>query len=84
MTVSFVHKCGWAGEISVEVLAAMNLETIDSGIATLDDVVSGLRVLDESFRISLIFGGAFVALLAVLILLLSFCLLVTELRKGRQ
>ena len=62
----------------------MNLETIDSGIATLDDVVSGLRVLDESFRISLIFGGAFVALLAVLILLLSFCLLVTELRKGRQ
>ncbi len=67
----------------MEVLAAMNLETFDSGIATLDDVATGLRVLDESFRISLILGGAFVALLAVLVLLLSFCLLVTELRKGR-
>ncbi len=62
----------------------MNLETFDSGIATLDDFATGLRVLDESFRISLIFGGTFVALLAVLVLMLSFCLLVTELRKGRQ
>ena len=83
MTVSFVRKCGWAGEISVEVLAAMNLETFDSAIATLDNVATGLRVLDESFRISLILGGTFVALLAVLVLLLSFSLLLTELQKAR-
>ena len=61
----------------------MNLETFDSGIATLDGVVSGLRVLDESFRIFLIFGGAFVALLVVLVLSLMVCLLVAELQKAR-
>ena len=61
----------------------MNLETFDFGIATLDDVATGLRVLDESFRISLILGGTFVALLAVLVLLLSFSLLLTELQKAR-
>ncbi len=61
----------------------MNLVTFDAGITTVDDVVAGLRVLDESFRIALIFGGAFVALLAVLVFFLSFYLLVTELQEAR-
>ena len=68
----------------MDVLAAMNLETFDSGITTLDDVVSGLGVLGECFRTFLISGGTFVALLAALVLLLSFSLLVTELRKSRE
>ncbi len=62
----------------------MNLEMFDSGITTMDNVVTVLEVLSESFRIFLWLGGAFVALLAVLAFFLSFCLVVTESQKARR
>ena len=84
MTVYFARNCGWAGEISVEVLAAMNPLTFDAGIATMDDVKMGIQVLDESFRFFVILGGVFVGFLAVLVFSLYIALLVTELRKARR
>ena len=68
---------------SLEMLAVMNLVTLDGSIPTMDAVETSLRVLDESFRVSLIYGGALVSLLAVLVLSLTVCLLVTELQKAR-
>ena len=62
----------------------MNVETVDSGRTTVDYVVSVLGVLDESFGIFLPLGGAFVALLAVLVFFLTFCLIVTELQEARR
>ncbi len=44
-----------------------NLVAFDGGSATVDDFEMGIRVLDESFRISVIFGGVFVPFL------LSWC-----------
>lgn len=68
----------------MKLLATISPVTLHGSIATMDDVETGLRVLDESFRISLIFGGAPVALFAVLALSLYAGLLVAEFRKGRQ
>ena len=50
----------------MKLLATTSLVTLDGSIAIMDNVETSLRVLDESFRVSLIFGGALVALLAVL------------------
>ena len=69
----------------------MNLETFDFGIATVDNVETGLRVLDESFsilllmleepvRIFLILCGV----LAAVALALYVGMLVAELQKARQ
>ena len=55
-----------------------------AGIAAVDGVEMGIQVLDESFRISVIFGGVFVGFLAVLVFSLYIALLVTELRKSRR
>ncbi len=69
----------------MKLLATTTLTTLDGGIATMDDIETTIRVmLDESFRVSLILGGVFVALLAVLVLTLMVCLLVTELQKARR
>ena len=65
----------------MRLLATTNLVPLHGSIAIMDDVEVGLRVLDESFRISLIFGGALVALFAVLALSLYVGLLVAELKK---
>ena len=65
----------------MNLLMVSSLVTSHGSVATVDDVNMGLRVLDENFRDSLILGGALVALLAVLVLVLYTCLLVTELQK---
>ncbi len=68
----------------MKLLATTNLVALYGSMAIMDDVVTALRALDESFRVSLIFGGALVPLLAVLVFSLSVCLLVAELQKARQ
>ncbi len=67
--------------MSVEQLLAMNFLTSDPGAATQDEVETGLWVLEEAFEMSMILGGTLVAMLAILVLLLSSCLFVTELRS---
>ena len=68
----------------MKLLATTNLVTWHGSIATMDDVETAFRALDESFRITLIVGGALFVLLAVSVFFLYGCLLVAELRKGRQ
>ncbi|MCH8244167.1 MAG: hypothetical protein IH897_16385 [Planctomycetes bacterium] len=68
----------------MKLLATTSLVTLDGSIAIMDNVETSLRVLDESFRVSLIFGGALVALLAVLALAPYVSVLVAEFRKARQ
>ena len=51
----------------MQVLATTNLVPLHGSIAIMDDDEAGWRMLDESFGISLSFGGAIVALLAVLV-----------------
>ena len=68
----------------MKLLATSNLVTLHGSIATMDDGETQLRVLDESFRIALVFGGAIVFLFAVLALAIYVCLLVSELQKGRR
>ncbi len=69
----------------------MNIVTFDAGIGTVDDVETGLRVLDESFsilllmleepvRIFLILCGV----LAAVALALYVGMFVAELQKARQ
>ena len=65
----------------MKLLATTNIVPSHGSIAIMDDGEAGQRVLDESFIISLILSGALVALLAVLVLVLYTCLLVTELQK---
>ena len=65
-------------------LATTDLVPLHGTLVTMDDFETGRRLVDESFGISLILGGAIVALLGVLVFVLYTCLLVTELQKVRQ
>ncbi len=68
----------------MKLFTTTNLVTFAVGIAAVDDVETGIQVLDECFEASLIFGGVFVALLAVLVVSLYIAMLVTEFRKARR
>ena len=68
----------------MNLLLTISPVTLHGSMAIMDDVETGLRVLDESFRVSLIFGGALVALLAVLALAPYVSVLVAEFRKVRH
>ncbi len=61
-----------------------NLVTIDAGIVTVDDVVTGIPMIYENIRISVIFGGVCVALLAVLVFSLYVSLFDAEFRKASR
>ena len=83
--VRWSRRAGIDGQVKspMKLLATTTLTTWDGSIATMDDIETTIRVLDESFRVSLILGGVFAGLLAVLVFSLYVALLVTELRKSR-
>ena len=68
----------------MKLFSMTSLVAFNIGNATAVDVEMGIRVLDESFRISVIIGGVFVTFLAVMVFFLHVGLLVTEFRKVKR
>ena len=68
---------GRGDETPMNLLMVSSIVTLHGTLVAMDDFETGRRLVDESFGISLVLGGAFVALLAVLVFFLYTC------RKGR-